>query len=131
MASAFLFNSVLNSLITSSCSLNLFSASVLNWSKTSIRLAINKKYPIFDVDIIAPIPNHENDPYKNFKAVSIAKYFTGILKKNGNDNIEFKRNLLIKNIDIETKRLLPAEKELFYDKNQVYSVNEDSGNVYG
>ena len=57
-------------------------------------VAKNKEYPIFDIDIIAPIPNHENDRHKDCKAVSIGTYLTEILKKNGNDNVKSNVGLL-------------------------------------
>ena len=94
-------------------------------------VAKNKEYPIFDIDIIAPIPNHENDRYKDCKAVSIGTYLTEILKKNGNDNVKFNRHLLIKNIDMKTKGMGTAQKESFYGNNEVYSINKDSGNLNG
>ena len=94
-------------------------------------VAKNKEYPIFDIDIIAPVPNHENDRHKDCKAVSIGKYLTEILKKNGNDNVKFNRHLLIKNIDMKTKGMGTAQKESFYGNNQVYSINKDSGNLNG
>jgi predicted amidophosphoribosyltransferase len=94
-------------------------------------LATKKKFPIFDVDIIAPIPNFEKSPFKNNKAVSIARYLTLAMQKNGHNRVVFKENLLRKTMNVTTKHMHPAEKESFYAKNQLYEFNENSGNISG
>ena len=92
-------------------------------------LAKKKKFPIFDVDVIAPVPNFETDPFKNNKAVSIAKYLTLAMQKNGHKQVIFKESLLKKTMNKTTKHMHPAEKESFYAENQVYEFNDKSGNI--
>ena len=94
-------------------------------------LATRKKFPIFDVDIIAPVPNFEKSPFKDNKAVSIAKHLTLVMQKHGHNRVVFKENLLKKTMDVTTKYMHPAEKESFYAKNQVYEFNDKSENISG
>ena len=94
-------------------------------------LAKEKKFPIFDVDIIAPIPNFKTDPFRKNKAFSIAKYLTLLMQKNGHKQVVFNENLLRKTMNVTTKHMHPAEKESFYAENQVYEFNDRSENISG
>lgn len=94
-------------------------------------LAKEKKFPIFDVDIIAPIPNFKTDPFRKNKAFSIAKYLTLLMQKNGHKQVVFNENLLRKTMNVTTKHMHPAEKESFYAENQVYEFNDKSENISG
>ena len=94
-------------------------------------VAKRNQYPIFDVDIIAPIPNHKDDFYRNYKAVSIGMHLFEILRKKGNNNVKFEKDLLKKIKKITTKIIPPYEKESYYKENQVYEINNNLSNVSG
>ena len=93
--------------------------------------AKEKKFNIFDTDIIIPVPNFKTDfNAYNSRAESIARYLCGIMKKHGHEKVELGNNILDKTINISTKTMSPDEKDSFFKENDVYAIKKES-NIQG